>query len=111
MASKVKDPLVPVLSSADPIVIVAPGTGSREASTTFPNRVKTERVVVVVNGVVVDVVAVSRTVVGEAMTTALVVGPPTSAVTQADAAMHRAERTSGRERGDFTQTWYSSGPA
>lgn len=100
------------MSSADPIVTVAPGTGSRAASTTFPNRVKTGRVVVVVaDGVVVDVVVVSRSVAGEATTT-LVVAPPTSGPTQADATTPRARKTSRRDRGDgFTQTWYASGPA
>ena len=65
----------------------------------------------VLDGVVVDVVVVSRSVVGEATTT-LVVAPPTSGPTQADATTPKAKKTSRRDHGyGFTQTWYASGPA
>jgi hypothetical protein len=104
VASKVKDPSGPVVSSADPIVTVAPGTGDREASTTFPDRVRVGRVVVVVGGTV-ELVADSETVAGEPVT-ALVAGPPTSNVTQADAARPKTKRTRNRDREvSSTQAW------
>jgi hypothetical protein len=104
-----KAPSEPVVSTADPIVTVAIGTACPEASTTFPNRVKTGRVVVVVDNVVV--VEASATVAG-GTATALVVGPPTSEPTHPNTEIPRIRKVGKRSLDiSLTPAWYGSGPA